>query len=152
MRKLVTRAANSLLFRARHLACSVPERPFPVLDGRAFISLTFDDFRVSALEKGGAILERHDVRGTFYWTAGANSSPVFADRQHIAALVARGHELGCHSFSHLDCARACPIDLEHDLARNAAAIAQVLPNGPAVEQFAYPYGLSAGPEPSRSIT
>jgi peptidoglycan/xylan/chitin deacetylase (PgdA/CDA1 family) len=109
------------------------------------VSFTFDDFPASAVEKGAAILEHYGARGTYYW------SGAFMDHDdpsvdpvtwaHVQAVVARGHELACHSFSHLDCARESSATLERDLSRNKAAVLRAFrTNSPVLEHFAYPYG------------
>src|SRR5260370_938233 len=73
------------------------------------VSFTFDDFPKSALATGGAILERYGARGTFYASlklAGAETilGPMF-DEEDIRAAHHAGHEIACHTFTHLDCYR-----------------------------------------------
>jgi len=41
----------------------------------------------------------------------------------IRALHQRGHELGCHTYSHLDCSRVTAPQIVDDLRRNADAFA-----------------------------
>ena len=74
------------------------------------VSFTFDDFPRSSLEQGGAILERFGARGTFYTALGLEGGdgelgPLFR-REDLERAAAAGHEIGCHTFSHIDCAKA----------------------------------------------
>lgn len=106
------------------------------------VSFSFDDFPKSAIETGGAILEKHEARGTYYVALGlagsnGNQGPI-ADLSQIGETHQRGHELACHTYSHLDCSRAPTTAIVEDLRRNAEAFAELL--GFAPSNFAYPYG------------
>src|SRR5437870_5577238 len=73
-------------------------------------SFTFDDFPKSALTVGGAILEKYEARATYYTAmqlAGTQNhlGPMF-EVDDIAAAHRAGHEIACHTFSHLGCRRA----------------------------------------------
>lgn len=57
----------------------------------------------------------------------------------LEGLIARGHELGCHTFDHLDATTSDPAEYEASIRRNREAMARVLPGHP-LESFAYPYG------------
>lgn len=106
------------------------------------LTICFDDFPVSAAETGARILEAHGGRGTFFAAAGLmeeegpcgqNFSP-----SHLTKLAAAGHEIGCHTFSHNDCAQLPAEDTLSDLARNRDALADM--GGPMPVTLAYPYG------------
>lgn len=110
--------------------------------GQPTLSITFDDFPESAASVGAAILERHGVRGTFYACGGFHDQPTpFGPgfrRAQLDALAAAGHEVGCHTFSHLDCAQAPAQAVAAECAKNADALAAL-----GVERcgsFAFPYG------------
>src|SRR4051794_7530409 len=86
--------------------------PLRLRNETAMVSFTFDDIPKSAATTGAGILEDHGVRGTFYVSGGlvgATSSPHWtaADVPDIVALHRRGHEIGCHTFSH---SRPCDLD------------------------------------------
>ena len=125
--------------RARRPAARGPERPW--------VSFSFDDAPVSAATVGAAILERHGVRATFYIAAGLagtnDRSGSYADGRQVRDVAARGHEIGCHTFSHHDCGRASAAEVEDELDRNARAFAGW--GLPAPSTFAYPYGDVAAP-------
>src|SRR5262245_48076641 len=87
------------------------------------VSFTFDDVPHTALHHGATILEKYDLHGTFY-IAGGLAGRVEEDRTLISpedchALWQRGHEIGCHTYSH-DRVRALTGELlAQDLDRNA---------------------------------
>jgi len=112
------------------------------------VSFTFDDFPKSALAIGGTILERYQRRGTYYAAlalAGSDGDMGrLFDADDIRAAHARGHELGCHTHSHLDCSQAASRAILADIADNATAFAGLI-EGFAPVSFAYPFGaLSLG--------
>jgi peptidoglycan/xylan/chitin deacetylase (PgdA/CDA1 family) len=107
------------------------------------ISFSFDDFPISALETGGAILEKYAARGTYYTALGlagseGNQGPI-ADLDHIRAAHQRGHELACHGYAHLDYSRTRMLQIIDDLSRNAEAFSSLL-EGFGPRNFAYPFG------------
>lgn len=105
------------------------------------ISFTFDDFPVSALRVGGAILRDHGARGTYYVSLGLKDSiaptgRMFSDEDLCDAL-AQGHELGCHTFDHANSWTTTPGDFMKSQRRNAETIAQLQP-GATFKTFGYP--------------
>ncbi len=120
--------------------------PFRLRNQRPMVSFTFDDFPESAAAAGTSIFEQYDAKATFY-VAGdlvdkwcGHWQGVGADA--IVELHRRGHEIGCHTFSH-----SPATDL--DAARFAAEIEKnrryLLGLDPSIEieNFAYPYGLGS---------
>jgi len=138
---------SSLLKRAyfkskRIAALRLHRKPAALSVERSIVSFTFDDFPINALETAGALLESAGARGTYYaafsladkeWRTGKIGS-----RQFMQSCVDRGHELGCHTFSHLDCARTATAWLTADCDTNRAALDGRHPE--ALRQFAFPYG------------
>lgn len=107
-----------------------------------FVSITFDDFPSSALEVGGPILAAENVAGTYYTAFGLAESdtPVgyvgtIAD---LSACVAMGHEIGCHTFEHSDCATTPTRDLDASIRRNKMTAEAV--GLPPLKHFAFPFG------------
>jgi peptidoglycan/xylan/chitin deacetylase (PgdA/CDA1 family) len=128
-------------------------RPGPGAWPGGVVSFTFDDFPKSAATTGASILERYDARGTYYVSMGLaaterETGPMF-DLEDIRALYRAGHEIACHTHTHLDCAKASRRAIVAAVRRNAAALACVVPDFvPA--NFAYPYG-SVSPAAKRVL-
>ena len=124
-------------FAARRLAC----RWLPLRKGQGVISFSFDDVPASACETGAALLEQYDARGTFYicgqLTDGVEQTQPCHSVSDLQRLVAAGHELGCHTFSHTHCANTAISQLQQDWDKNQAFFQEHhLPtNG-----FAFPFG------------
>jgi peptidoglycan/xylan/chitin deacetylase (PgdA/CDA1 family) len=117
-----------------------------VVRGAPVFSFTFDDIPASAAGTGARLLEDAGARGTFYVApgiagtteAGSPGDPR-ATLEEVAGLHARGHEIGCHSFSHRRrAAWESPEDLAADCARAREVLSGV--TGRAIEHFSYPYG------------
>ena len=106
-------------------------------------SFTFDDFPKSALATGGAILEKHGFRGTYYTAlklAGTeNRLGAMFDVADLRSAHRSGHEIACHTHSHLDCRYAPTASIETDVGENSRAIARLI-DDLAPTNFAYPYG------------
>lgn len=114
-----------------------------VAPDRPVISFTFDDFPKSALN-GADIVEKHGGRAGFYacTTFLGQRSPVMGemfDGNTLAELRARGHEIGAHTHTHLDCARARLDKVERDIGENLVALAEA-GHTENVSSFAFPYG------------
>jgi peptidoglycan/xylan/chitin deacetylase (PgdA/CDA1 family) len=106
------------------------------------ISFAFDDVPASAALAGAAILERLGVKGTFYVAAAlagtdAITGPM-ARADDVRQLADAGHEIGCHTYTHLDCGQASACDAVEDVARNAETLSHWGVERPAT--FAYPFG------------
>lgn len=118
-------------------------RPATLRFDTPILSITFDDFPVSAAREGARILENHGARGTFYAAAGLAGADGPCGRNFSAADVARlaaaGHEIGCHTFAHADCAVRSTFETLQDLAANRDALA-AMGAGEAARSLAYPYG------------
>jgi peptidoglycan/xylan/chitin deacetylase (PgdA/CDA1 family) len=106
------------------------------------VSFTFDDIPETAGLAGAAALEARGARGTFYVSANllGRDGPMgrYAAREAIRRLALAGHEIGCHTFSHLECGLAPTDRIEREVEINAAALFELC--GKAPETFAYPYG------------
>ena len=81
-------------------------RNHPLRGDVPYITFTFDDFPRSALLNGGRILTEHGVRGTYFLSfklLGTSSvSGPLALASDLETLLQEGHELGCHTYDHLD--------------------------------------------------
>ena len=120
--------------------------PFRLRNATPMVSFTFDDVPKSAATVGAAILEAHDVRGTFYVIGSqvGTSSPLWdmVDGEDVVALHRRGHEIACHTFSHK---RACDLDagtLNAEIEHNQRYL-RSLDSSIRIENFAYPFGYGS---------
>ncbi|HVY86160.1 MAG TPA: polysaccharide deacetylase family protein, partial [Caulobacterales bacterium] len=110
---------------------------------RPLLSICFDDFPASAAAHGAAILEHYNGRGTFYAAAdlAEKDGPCGAgfSASDLTRLRRAGHEIGCHTFSHKDCASMPAYDALIDIARNRDALKEMGHSQP-LTTLAYPYG------------
>ncbi len=125
----------------RRVARLVSAKPARLDLERPLLTISFDDAPVSAAEAGAAILERHGARGTYFISAGLGGGESHLGRytslEDVARLAAAGHEIACHTFSHLDCGKARACDITADLDANLHAL-RAMDVEPVT--FAYPYG------------
>lgn len=109
---------------------------------RPMVSFCFDDAPASAAERGAEILERRGAKGVFFISMGlaGREGPMGrnAGAEQIERLIAHGHEIGCHTHSHLDCGQASAGEIADDVLKNKAALTGL--GAPVPRSFAYPYG------------
>jgi peptidoglycan/xylan/chitin deacetylase (PgdA/CDA1 family) len=105
------------------------------------ISFTFDDAPKSAFEIGGSILRAHRAKATFFISFGLlgleTEVGAIASQNDLVIAVNEGHELGCHTFDHLD---ACQTSTEQFMAsvlENGQALNKIIPGADFIT-FAYP--------------
>jgi peptidoglycan/xylan/chitin deacetylase (PgdA/CDA1 family) len=132
-------AAKVSRFLARHARTKTLEMG----NAAPMITFTFDDVPASACGVGAAILEQYDTRGTFY-VAGAGCGVVspggrLATIEQLDALCAKGHEVGCHTYSHPPVSEIAHDELAADLERNRRLL-EGIAGERAARNFAYPYG------------
>lgn len=115
---------------------------------RPCVTFGFDDAPMSAVETGAAILERAGARGMFYLCAGFWGKTThfgeMAGRAAVERLVVAGHEIGCHSAAHWDCAAIGPEPTLADLDDNRRRLGPLL-SGARLQHFAYPFGSASLP-------
>jgi peptidoglycan/xylan/chitin deacetylase (PgdA/CDA1 family) len=106
------------------------------------VSFSFDDAPATAVSEGRAALEARGKRGAYFVSVGLagriGPMGLNAGREALMEAAAAGHELACHTFSHLDCGQADRRTIEADVARNAAALSDW--GAAPATTFAYPYG------------
>ncbi len=106
-------------------------------------SFTFDDFPKTAWTVAGPILAQHRALATYY-TSGSRCG-TFADgsqqydREDLAAVASAGHEIGCHSFAHVDASTMSDAELEADTQKNLEFIRETV-GDVSLSSFAYPNG------------
>lgn len=127
----------------RRFIISVRRRRFDLPDRGPIVSFTFDDFPRSAFTNGGAILKSYGARGTYYAAMGLmghrNELGEHFGTGDLARLLADGHELGSHTFSHFSCRSTSFDAFEADVQKGCEAV-QSVTQIPGASHFAYPHG------------
>ncbi len=140
MSALLSRAAKAAQVR---LARNIKLNALDTHLEEPVVSFTFDDFPRSALTVGGRVLRAHGWAGTYFTAGGFCGRAVdgidYFDREDLVQAAEDGHEIACHTFSHLRLPETPAAAIDEDLERNAAFVAGVLP-GRRLSSFAYPYG------------
>ena len=130
----------------RRIARLEARRGAPSGPSGPMVSFSFDDVPESAAATGAEILERRGSRGTYFIAMGlaGQDGPMGpnADAEAIGRLAGAGHEIGCHTFSHLNCGLAPAGLATGDVERNRSALAAL--GGAEPVSFAYPYGEVSG--------
>ena len=116
-------------------------RDFKLESNVPYVSFTFDDFPRTALTEGGTILRRRGVRGTYFVSMQLLGKPSpsgpIATSDDVKALLAEGHELGCHTYEHLDGCNSSVAAFERSIRQNRTVLADVAPAA-ELPIFAYP--------------
>ena len=106
------------------------------------VSFTFDDFPQSALHTGGKILKDYGFCGTYYASMGlmgkAYSTGCQFTDEDVLNLLEDGHELGCHTYSHLSC-RTSSAKFYNDSVKGKKAISKITGKD-TPQSFSYPQG------------
>lgn len=133
----------------RTMAEAFGQRLVPMHNRTPIISFTFDDFPLSALEVGGALLREYGLAGTYYVSLGLldheEAVGRICSRLHLNDVLAQGHELGCHTFGHCDAWDTEPHLFEKELIKNQHALQNFLP-GTTFKTMSYP--ISTTPRPT----
>ena len=132
----------------RLLSDMLYKRPFALRNSEPLISFTFDDFPRSALFIAGTVLERYGAVGTYYASLGlmgklAPTGEMF-HREDLQSLLQRGHEMGCHTFSHCHSYETSAREFERSIIENQRAL-QALAPGAKFNTLSYPISC---PRPS----
>lgn len=107
------------------------------------VSFSFDDAPRSAFTEGGRVLRDMGWTGTYYVAGSFCGRRVdgidYMDRDDLIQADQEGHEIGCHTFSHLRLSVSSAKAIHDDLRRNEDFIREVLPQH-KLSSFAYPFG------------
>jgi len=109
---------------------------------RPMVSFCFDQAPASAADVGAALLDARDVKGTYFVCGGMVGKPSLtgcnATPEQLGRLLASGHEIACHTLSHLDCGEASVEWIDEEVTKNRWAFAEL--GAPNPSCFAYPSG------------
>ena len=128
----------------RFVARRVRSKLLAMRNTSPMVTFSFDDVPASACEVGAPILERHGARGTFFISGGGCGTsrpgePLCASIAQLKTIWSKGHEIGCHTFSHAAVRRVSSAELDNELDRNQAVLRHV-GRDIVVRNFAYPFG------------
>lgn len=106
----------------RWLAVRTLRNVQPLQAAAGVVSFSFDDAPKTACLLGREVLERHGVHGTWYVAGGLTDrleqGRVCHSADDVRTLLARGHHVGCHTFSHRPCTTLTPAEMTAELRRN----------------------------------
>jgi peptidoglycan/xylan/chitin deacetylase (PgdA/CDA1 family) len=127
----------------RQVLCSLYPRTVPLGNRGPIVSFSFDDFPRTAYTVGGGILKGLGVRGTYYAAIGVmNTSNELGDLfrpEDLISLIADGHEVASHTFSHISCRSVSCSAFREEIEKGRRAIQEI--TGVADSgNFAYPFG------------
>ena len=124
---------------ARH-HCS---KPFRMRNRAPLVSFTFDDVPESAKRNGAAILEQRGVRGTFYVASGTCGAQdehwQVIGAEQVRELHDLGHEIGCHTFSHVNVETLDAAEMDAECRNNSARLRQLC-GDIEITNFCFPFG------------
>jgi peptidoglycan/xylan/chitin deacetylase (PgdA/CDA1 family) len=125
---------------ARHLRT----KPFVMRNTAPLVSFTFDDVADTAYTNGAAVLDEYGIRGTFYIAGGTcGTGDTYwrvISHDQIRDLHARGHEIGCHTFSHSAVDELDAPAMEEEWRRNSETMRGLCPDI-ELTNFCYPLGV-----------
>lgn len=136
--------------KTRYLGMFANKR-LPISRINPIISITFDDVPRTAMTNGVPILNRFDIKATFYVSMGLTESNTRKDRKNenegavfltstdIFDLQRSGHDICCHTYSHYMLNKGTAEGLVLDAKKNVHELCSLL-NLTSIDHFAYPYG------------
>lgn len=138
MNRLVKRATNKA---RRTLAAKFRRRDLRIETPVPLVSFTFDDAPCSAFDAGREILETYRARGTYFVSLGLIDQVTeigrIAGPDRIRLAMSAGHEIGCHTFHHVDAWHVSASTYIKSVDDNGAELKRLFP-GAAFRSFAYP--------------
>jgi peptidoglycan/xylan/chitin deacetylase (PgdA/CDA1 family) len=116
-------------------------RPQAMRNTKPLISFTFDDVPRSSCTRGRQILEGFGLRASYYLSMSLMDS-VYSigaafSRTDLEQLIAGGHEIGSHTFGHLDAWNTKAAVFEASIHENQRKLDEIHP-GLGFKTFSYP--------------
>jgi peptidoglycan/xylan/chitin deacetylase (PgdA/CDA1 family) len=124
---------------------NVHSRKVDINIDKAIFSFTFDDVPVSAATTGATILEEAGTTGTFYVALGmcdvsSEDYGKFIHDSEILSLYNNGHNIGCHTYSHLNLRKSKTKNVVYDCEKNVHNLRNII-GATSIDHFAYPFGM-----------
>jgi len=117
------------------LLLSLPRNAEASAARRLTVSLTFDDGSANQLI-ASRILDKYDMRGTFYINSGLVGLPGYMAWEDLDGLKAHGHEIGGHTVTHADLTTLSASEANRQICQDRQTL---LSWGFDVSSFAYPF-------------
>jgi len=118
------------------------KRSLKVKLDKPLISITFDDCPKSVVENALPLLEIYGWQATFYMAMGlcgtTNHLGLHMSEDDVKAVHKSGHEIGGHTFDHIDATAVTHSEFETNIEKNQIRITEL--GLPPSQTFAYPYG------------
>ena len=112
---------------------------------RPIVSFTFDDCPKSAIDNGVSKLDALGWKSTIYISSGllgtTNHHGLQMSEADVIAAHENGHEIGGHSFSHIDISEMRFEQAMNDISANREAFRKM--GLPRCRTFAYPFGQTS---------
>lgn len=125
---------------------------------RPVFTFTFDDVPLSAATNGANLLENVNANGTYYvslsFTESSRKSTdpqerKFIGEKEIVNLHERGHDIACHTYSHINLRRNCLKTAIDDCEKNTKLLSSMTKD--KIKHFSYPFG-TVGPMIKRALS
>lgn len=131
---------------SHRLAMHLHVDSFRLRNATPMVSFTFDDLPKSAVTTGASLLEAHGARGTFYVSGSLvgvdDEAWASGNAEDVVSLHRRGHEIGCHTYSHLHAGYLDEAAMADEIVRNRDYFRALDPSI-EIESFAYPFGYGS---------
>jgi peptidoglycan/xylan/chitin deacetylase (PgdA/CDA1 family) len=112
-------------------------------DSDHYISFTFDDFAKSASTEALDVLNSYNIKATYYVSFLNRDRVIYEKKMYsnddLNRIYENGHELGCHTYNHLDCKSSYFISVKNSIDKNILSFREILP-GIRFSSFSFPYG------------
>ena len=127
----------------KHAAAQFEHRRASGSEQVPIISFTFDDFPRSALLTGGELLESKGICATYYASLELVGQETSVGRifgyEDLRSVIANGHELACHTYSHLSALEHTADVVAQSCGENRRRALELFPDHP-LRNFSYPFG------------
>jgi peptidoglycan/xylan/chitin deacetylase (PgdA/CDA1 family) len=131
---------------SNRLARDFASAPHRMRNDGPMVSFTFDDIPKSAATTGAQLLREYNAQATFY-VAGSLADQWSGhwdgfSAEDIVRLHHEGHEIACHTFSHLRTTDLGAATMAAEIEKNRRYLTALDPSI-KIENFAYPFGLAS---------